>query len=490
MRIMKLPGNINKRNTLIAAVISCFALIFASISLVNHYNFRTYAWDLGINNNAIYDYAHFRWNDCMLMQPQFENVLSDHLSLYPLLVSPFYWIFGSYTMLIFQIVAILVGGFGIYRYFLKKTADYNLSMIAMIHFLSVWGIYSALAFDYHDNVISAMLVPWLFLAFENKKQGLSFLLLFLICIGKENMALWAVFIALTLYLLNYKSPVYSRRALLMSVLALFYFVLAIKVIIPAIGNEGREYLHLKYKVLGNTFGEVIHTIIFRPQYVFSLLFENHTGWEGADFIKSELHFFVLLSGGFALFYKSQFILMILPIYAQKLFNDDFGKWGINDQYSIELVPVLTLALFTFLYEWNTKRKFLIYLLPCLITIAATASSLDHRQSKWYNPERLQFYKKSHYQTPYNVNEVRNVLSAIPANAAVSATNSLVPHLAFRDYIYQFPVVGNAEFIVILKLGNPYPLNEEELNKKLSELSQSDAWIKITENNDIIVFRRK
>lgn len=88
-------------NPWLAGIIFFSSLIYASVSLVNHYFFRTNTYDLGINNNAIFDYTHFRWNDCMIMQPAFENVLSDHFSLYPILVSPFYWIFGTYTMLIF-----------------------------------------------------------------------------------------------------------------------------------------------------------------------------------------------------------------------------------------------------------------------------------------------------------------------------------------------------------------------------------------------------
>jgi uncharacterized membrane protein len=39
-----------------------FLLIFCSISIYNHYVFRTFALDLGIKNQAIWDYAHFRYN--------------------------------------------------------------------------------------------------------------------------------------------------------------------------------------------------------------------------------------------------------------------------------------------------------------------------------------------------------------------------------------------------------------------------------------------
>ncbi len=465
-----------------------YTLIYSLISLVNHYNFRTYAWDLGISNNAIYDYAHFRWNDCMILQPQFKNILADHFTLLPVLVSPLYWVFGSYTMLIFQITAIIFGGIGIYKYFVNKTSDSNLAVIAMVHFYSIWGIYSALNFDYHDNVIAAMLVPWFFYLFEKQNWiGSSFFFL-LICMSKENMALWAIFIALTVCLLNYKSPKHRNFSLILSLFALIYFITIVKVVIPSLANEGRDYLHFNYHAIGKNFSEAIRTFFYRPQYVFSLLFENNTGWNDANFNKSELHFFVLLSGGYALFYKPQFIPMIIPIYAQKLLNDDVVKWGLNAQYSIEFVPILTIALYTFLYEKNINKNIYIYLLPCLITIVATASSMDHRVSIWYNPEQLQFYNKKHYEVPYNVSKVQNILKLLPENAKVSATNCLVPHLAFRDYIYAFPVINDADYIVILRSVINFPYNKEELEKKINELETSSEWEKTIDQDSVIIFK--
>jgi len=469
-------------------VIIIYLIIYSSISLVNHYNFKTFAWDLGINNNAIYDYAHFRWNDCMILQPQFTNILADHFTLLPILISPLYWVFGTYTMLIFQICAILFGGIGIYKYFNNKTSNATLSLIAMIHFYSLWGIFSALGFDYHDNVIGAMLVPWLFYYFEREKWKTAAIYFLLICMSKENMALWAVFISFTLGLLNYKSPKVRKASALFGLFALIYFFFVVKVIIPSIANEGREYLHFNYKAIGNNFSEAIHTLVFRPQYAFSLLFENNTGWNEANFIKSELHFFVLLSGGYAILYKPQYLLMLLPIYAQKLYNDDIGKWGLNYQYSIELVPILTLALYTFLYEINKRHKIYYLLLPCLITIVATASSMDHRISKWYQPEQVRFYDKKHYQTEYNVAEINEMLKVIPKNAVVSASNSLVPHLAFRDYIYQFPITRNAEYIVLLKSGNTYPLSKEEFENKITDYNNSNEWEKITDQNYLVIYK--
>ena len=38
-------------------ILSLFALLFCAISLVNHYQFRTYALDLGMFNHALYNFS-------------------------------------------------------------------------------------------------------------------------------------------------------------------------------------------------------------------------------------------------------------------------------------------------------------------------------------------------------------------------------------------------------------------------------------------------
>lgn len=465
-----------------------FGIIFCSISLVNHYNFRTYGWDLGINNNAIFDYAHFRWNNCMIMQPEFENILSDHFSLLPLLVSPFYWLFGSYTMLIFQIVSILLGGVGIYKYFLFKCHDNNISLLAMLHFFSIWGIYSALAFDYHDNVVAAMLVPWFIYFFEKKMWLKTTIFFFLICISKENMALWAVFISLGLFIIHRKDKFLQKASAVFSIVALLYFVFVIKVLIPSLANEGRNYLHFNYVALGHDFSEAIKTIILKPRYTFSLLLENHLNDPIGNGIKSELHLMVLLSGGVALLFRPQYLCMLIPVYAQKLFNDDFTKWGLNGQYSIEFVPILTLCLFSWINE-TRKEKIHWGIAAVMLTFICTIASIDNRISKWYNPTQYKFYGLEHYKTPYNVKAINQALKMIPDSAKVSAMMQLVPHLSFRDYIYQFPVINNADYILLLENENPYPTTKEELLKIKDELIRTKKFYSIYSDGTLLILKK-
>ena len=110
-----------------------FGFIYVLISFGNHYNFRTYARDLGIFTNALYDYSTFHWNEPTVLHLYLKNILGDHFILIALLISPFTWIFGSYTLLVFQILSILFGGFGVYRIINNKFGK-TIATLALIHF--------------------------------------------------------------------------------------------------------------------------------------------------------------------------------------------------------------------------------------------------------------------------------------------------------------------------------------------------------------------
>lgn len=474
-------------------IISSFGIIFCLISLVNHFNYRTYAFDLGLFNNELFDNAHLRSNNYVLMGDQFSNPLADHFSLVTPLFSPLYWIFGSYTMLIVQIVFVLFGGYGIFKYFKTKfTAQSRMPELAVIHFFLIWGIYSAIGYDYHDNVIAAMLVPWFIYYFEQDEKIKSFFLLLAILITKENMALWAVFICIGLAISKRKEKRFYIKAMLYAIISGIYFILIVKFVMPRIGTIHPEagYHHFKYSCLGSNINESIQNIFTHPIHFLKLYFINHLGMPDASGIKRELYITLFLSGGIALIIYPRYFIMLIPIITQKVLSDDYGKWGLNYQYSIEFAPILSIALFMWISSLANKSNSLIFTTIFLTSTAITTFyTLEHRVSKWYSPNNFQFYDLQHYSCDFNRKDLNTALSLIPDTASVSASSQIVPHLAFRNIIYQFPTVNNANYILLVDGEPNYPLNSIEFNLKLNEYVNSLDWELIYNSNPIYLFHK-
>ena len=190
--------NKTKRNTTLtlAAVFTAAGVLYALISLVNHYLFKTYALDLGLYTHAMYDYVHFCIDDCTVFKAAPQCILSDHFDLYLMLLSPLVLVFGSYTLLIVQIAAVLLGGWGVYKLIGLYTDDDWLPILAAAMLLFSFGVIHPLGFDYHSTVLTAMMFPWLLYFLKLKKYGLASLFVVLFVIGKENMSLWLFFVAI------------------------------------------------------------------------------------------------------------------------------------------------------------------------------------------------------------------------------------------------------------------------------------------------------
>lgn len=470
-----------------------FFLVYGSVSLVDHFNYRTSAWDLGIKNQEIYHYAHFQWNHNTVLRQPIPNKLGDHFSLTPLIVSPLYWIFGSYTLLVFQILMILVGGLGIYAYTRHKTENSIHARLIMLFFFCIWGIYTALAFDYHDNVPAAMLLPWFFVYADKKQWGWAALFLFLILICKENMGLWMFFVCLGIMAGRYKDRSYLKPMAVMALISLFYFVLVLEVIIPWINGDEWNYHHFSYSALGEDIPSVLKTILTKPWIPVKLLFENHLGNPGYNGIKAELHLVVLFSGGLALIYRPYYLIMLIPVYAQKLFNDSPTRWGVGAHYSIEFVPILALAVTDSIIRLRSslKWKYLLIILQIIAAGATTVSLIESRQDPWYQPVSERFYNIKHYRSDFNRKDVRKGLSMIPRDASVTAPSNIVPHIAFRDSIFMFNKgIDRVQYLVFLPANrNLWPYTYREWSFYKARAFHSGCYEPVFLDNDILVFER-
>lgn len=468
-----------------------FAFIYALISFVNHYLYRTYALDLGLYTNALYDYSHFQFNDSAAFKEIPENLLADHFDLYLIGFSPLSYFFGTYTLLIVQIAAILFGAIGVYKFFDRRTVIGSLAFPAMVFFLSFYGIFNALSFDYHSNVVAACFVPWFLLNIE-KKQYLKALAWFLIIlVGKENMSIWLVFISLggIIHYWNNKRTVLFLTGL--TVFAAVSFVLITSVIMPSFSNDG-VYPHFHYGVLGENAKDALAHLLSHPLESLTNLFSNHTGVSEYDGIKAELHWYLLVSGLPFLLRFPGLLIMLAPIYAQKLYHDNPMMWSIAVQYNIEFAPILAIGVFLTIEKFNRKwlRLSAASLVICGALFVSFRSMSWDKTVIYTNKENLRFFSADHYDRHYNVREVRRSIDMIPTDAIVSAQSSFVPHLALRDKIYTFPKVKDAEFVIITPYEGKYPINDSIFRIELNELLKSDEWKVLNDQDSVFLFQRK
>ena len=447
---MKEPTLNNGHKTItLAAVFTVAGVLYALISLVNHYLFKTYALDLGLYTHALYDYAHFSAADCSMFKVVEQNLLSDHFDLYLIILSPLVYLFGSYTLLFVQIAAVLLGGWGIYKLIGLYTDDDWLPILAVSTFFISFGVIHPFAFDYHSNVLTAMMLPWLLYYFKRRKFGVASLFVVLFVIGKENMSLWLFFVVIAL-MWDYRKD--GKALLYLAGYAIFsglYFVIINMVVMPRLGGTGGGFT--RYAYLGSDYGEVAKRLVAHPMETLRILFTNTSTLPRFDGVKAEFYLCALASGLILTILKPNYLLMLVPLVGQKMLASDGAFWGVSLHYSVEFMPVIIIASYLVILKLKAKKWQLVLSSFLLIsTMLTTFYTVGEPKSiVWI--DHVCVYQGRHYeQRKFDAQYARQLIEQIPDEASVSAASMFVPHLALREEIYDLDNRPNphADYVLI------------------------------------------
>lgn len=466
-----------------------FAVLIGLVSFPNHYLLRTHAMDLGLYTHALWQYAHGTVHDSSLFLEDQQPVLADHFDLYLLLFAPLAFVFGSWTLLVVQWVSMLVGAWGVRKLLLAMGVGAGLALVGMTVFFLFFGLYAAASYDYHSNVVASMVLPWFLLAALRGKTLATFLLLVLMLVAKENMGFWLGVVAWVLCSFR-EIPQRMRWPLFfMGFFAFAWSFVLLGWVMPALSHDAR-YMHFDYSILGESVGDVPASLIDHPWGILKAFFMDHYGHHQGTEIKLEFWAMLLLSGGWALLLVPRYGLMMLPVLAQKMLHDHEGKWSAGAQYSIEFAPLVAVAVVLVLsrvadVRWRTGLS--------VIGVLAALATVVRFMDNTYVPQniaRIRFYQLRHYTRHYDVGAARSVLASVPSTARVSAQTSALPHVALSERVYLFPIVRDAEHIILLPSDETYPLNREQWIEKVEALRQDSTWQVIEDSPAVLHFVKR
>lgn len=451
-----------------AALLMLSAVAYALVSLVNHSLFRTYGLDLGLYTHAMFDYAHGRMDDCTFFELSPRSFLSDHFDLYLVLLSPLVWVLGSYTLLVVQVVAVLFGAWGVFRWVslcdgerqrrdaggMESEAAVGswLGVAAMGSFLLFFGVWQALGFDYHSNVVAAMWVPWIFYWLARGRYGLYFMAVVLVCVGKENMPLWLVFVLLALMWDYRRNPKALRWLGAGMAFGVVYLVVVTMVVMPRLSGGGAHFMG-KFKYMGEGFGAVAAWVVAHPWESVRNLFVNFLDLPQGDGLKGEFYVCLLLSGGVLCVLRPNWLLMWVPLVGQKMLADDIALWGVGSHYSVEFAPVVVCGAFAVLSGWRHRRARVATAVATLLLTAMVTVYTCSSPRAWVQRENVRLFDKRHYrQERFDCGYARRLMEAIPREARVCASQCFTPHLALREGVYLYPVglAHGAEYVLVVR----------------------------------------
>lgn len=391
------------------------SILYSALSIIRHNNFQSFAYDLGIYDQAIWLYSKILIPFSTVKMPNML-ILADHFNPSLSLLAPIYWIKDDVRMLLLaQVLIFTTSGYPIYKLAKISLKKIYLSLTVLFTYYFFWGIQLALVFDFHEITIVTSLLSWLFYLAEIKKWK-TFFLITLIFLGlKEDtsiiMASLGVFIILT-----YKNLKIGLTTIIISV---FWFLLVTKIIMTEsmIGQKFAYGVDLP-KSINEVLGIFFSPFIPKWKTIFLSLIP-----------------FALLP----IFTRGALFMIFTHFFVHFLDPKFYGRWEIALHYRAPLTAILAVG--TIIALSKVKSEKLLKILSLTIVIATIFLQLY-----LHAPLNI-LLKKPFYQKENWMTDIKYLMEKIPPQSSIATQNNILPHLSHRRQIYYF-LIEDKRFLKI------------------------------------------
>jgi uncharacterized membrane protein len=483
-----------------------FAIWFSTYSIRLHDAHLTYKSDLGQMDLAIWNTAHGRFVQEM-KGASISTRLTDHVEPIFLPVSALFWLWDdARALLVLQAAALALGAWPIFLLARRNLAasaaapSERLAETAGLAFVVAYLLTPALqapaAAEFHALPLAVPCIAWALWAVEDRRWFQFSAAAILVMSVQEGMALVAA--ALGLYAaareigrgraksgapagsVRHRNTAGAAVGVAISVLGLAWFYVTTFVIIPHYAQLaygiGQTPYAARFGELGDSFGGVIRSLVTRPLTVLRIVSEP---------LRLRYLFGLLIPTAFFGLFGAEILLISLPLLLANLLNTFPMQYSGELHYSAPLVPVFTFAAvvglarltgnYTLWREGVTVNKRRISGLT-LASILVIGCALGYQIASGYTPIGGEFRRSQPGGWPQVTAHHRlldRFAAQIPPGAPLSVATDLYPHLDHRELVYEFPILGQAQWALVDVSGttDQHPADVQAAIRKL----MAEGW---------------
>ncbi len=482
----------NWQNIILFASILLYGVIFSYYTLLKHYSFNSYAWDLGIFNQALYTTL-FYGKLLYYTADQFLNPSGSYLAFHfsPILfvLLPFYAIYPSAeTLLVIKSFLLALGALPLFLLAKDALKSDRAALMFAIAYLLHPAIQGSNWFDFQQQVFIPILIFFSVYFMNREKWKLYFLTLMLSLMISEHTTLLILALS-TYYLLTsnlrriphlIKKPRITREIMMLLTVILcilfFYISESIKNLFPIRPEFLEVYKATStYSVLGFKGGSLLSLVFYvllNPnKSIEALLYDYPIKLLYIIFLFAPLAF---LPFGSKITVVS--ILLLLPF----LLSNYPAYYKIGAHYPLYVITPIFLAAIDTLSK-RTKRD-----IESTLKIVLVASLLLIISTSPISPVSRPLIEQNilWYPMPRPINEdleaLHKILDLIPKDASVLTQSHIFPHVSNRIDAYVLPpYVGTEDQMKILKAYVKQLINKSDYI--FLEIKINDYWTKFTLN---------
>jgi uncharacterized membrane protein len=485
-----------------------FTIWFSVYSARLHEAHLTHKADLGQVDLAIWNTSQGRLFQ-EIKDDYVSTRLTDHIELIFMPVSLVFWLWNDVRALfVLQAAALALGAWPIYLLARRRLATSfqgegtsgigsvaarGGAVFAIVYLLTP-ALQAAAVSEFHALPLAAPLIAWALWAAERRRWGWFTLAALSLLTVQEGMALLGATLGLyavikawprrrvTAMTEDPRQPTEGSGRLpsdasaadrgargdnawrgvllgtIVCLLSLAWFYVATFLIIPhyagqVYGLEQTPYV-ARYGVLGGSIGDVLKTLVMEPGQVLSIALEP---------LRLRYLFGLLVPTVFLALLGPGILLTSAPLLLANLLSSYPLQYSGELHYSAPLVPFFVIAGVAGLgWLWD-----ILFRRPKVRTRGGAGSSFVSRPALWlglvllgalywqimagYTPLGREFrllVAGGWPQVTAHERLLARFAAQIPSGASLSATTDLYPHLSHRELIYQFPWLGQADWVLV------------------------------------------
>lgn len=428
------------------AMAAAWAALFSYLSIRRHDALWTGRFDLGNMAQAVWSTAQGRPLETTDVAGEQLVRLGSHVDPVLVLFAPLAWTGAlPQALLVAQALIVATGALPAYWLGRRWLGDDRLAVAAAAVYLLYPPLMWATLTEFHPVTLAAPLLLFCIWAAEEGRYALLTAFAVLAALTKEEVGLALAVLGLWMVVRGLG----RRYGAALAAASLAWVAVAVLVVIPRF-REGRGSAFVdRYARLGDDGGEVARTLITRP-------------WQAVEIVASydRLSYVVALLAPLAMLSLLAPLLAAgaLPEVLINVLADWFPQYSIEYQYVAVIVPFVVAAAILGLARLRRRGRpgWLARALERDGAVAASWVAIVVVTGVYLGPlpwwsrvpavgsdERVEQYRPDDHSRT-----AARALEMIPDGVPVSAGNLLGAHLSERERILTFPVVAEAEWVVV------------------------------------------
>lgn len=403
---------------MLGAMLALWTATYVGLGAIRHNRFGTFGFDLGIYDQAVWLVSKFRDPFITVRGLDF---FGHHFNPFLILFAPFYWLgAGPRFLLIVQVLAQAGAGLGVYLLARDRLHSRWLGVaitgVLLLNPTNQWLVWEF----FHPDVLA---VPGLIFAYWAARQGrwgMMWLSAFVTLAMKEDAALAIMMLGILLAVWGER-----RRGALLAGIGLSWFVLVTRVLLPEVNGVAPFYDSF-FSDFGGSPWEVIKNAVSHPTETFRYLTQDdHLTW----------YFKILIPFAFIPLRAWWALSLALPMIAVNALASFPYTRDFRFHYSAIVLAAAVIACIEAIARFRPSSRRWVVGAAALAALGSSLFlgpgplSLDFANGQWPFGGRARAAAEIRQQA----------LALVPGGASVSASYSLVPHLAHRPEVYEFPV---------------------------------------------------